>query len=120
MDLRVRVEKIAADKLVTDDVGDKDVLYRVNVTMTETEKNPGWTGIAFTLELTSEPSVAKLRISGTAAIGGTREEVLPLLSSSNQSPPLVLAEIYERVYGTVYLLCDALQVPHPLPTLMQA
>jgi hypothetical protein len=118
VDLRVRVERIMAEKLVTDDVGDKDVLYRVNVTMTETEKNPGWAGIAFTLDLTSEPSVARIQVSGTASIGGTREEVLPVLSSSTQSPPLVLAKVYERVYGTIYILCDALQVPHPLPTLM--
>jgi hypothetical protein len=120
VDLRVTVERITADKLVADDVVNKDVLYRVNVTMTETEKNPGWTGIAFALDLTSEPSVARLQVSGTAVIGGTRDEVLPLLSSGNQSPPLVLAKIYERVYGTIYVLCDALQVPHPLPTLMQA
>ena len=119
MDLQVRIEKIAADKLVAEDVGDKDVMYKVNVTMTEKEKNPGWTGIAFTLDLTSEPAVARLQVSGTAAISGTKEEILPLLSSGKQSPPPVLAEIYERAYGTIYLLCSALQVPHPLPTLMR-
>lgn len=120
MDLRVRIGKIVADKLTTDDVGNRNVLYRVNVDMKETEKNPGSTGISFALELTSEPSVARILVSGTASISGTKEEVLPLLSSANQSPPPVLAKVYERVYGTIYVLCDALQVPHPLPTLMRA
>lgn len=120
MDLRVRIEKITADKLVANDVGDKDVVYKVNVDMKEKEKNPGWTTIAFMLDVTSEPSVARLQVSGTAEIGGTREEVLPFLSSGSQSAPPVLAEIYERVYGTVYVLCTALQVPPPLPTLMRA
>lgn len=120
MDLRVRIEKIAADKLTNDDVGDKNVLYRVNVEMKESEQNPGWTGISFVLNLTSEPSVARIQVSGTASIGGTKEEVRGLLSSSNQLPPPVLAKVYERVYGTIYVLCDALQVPHPLPTLMRA
>lgn len=111
---------MTADRLVTEDVGDRDVLYKVNVTMTETEKNPGWTGISFTLDLTSEPSVARLQVTGTAVVGGTREEVMPFLAASGQSPPPILAKIYERVYGTIYVLCDALLVPHPLPTLMRA
>ena len=120
MDLHVRIEKIVADKLGTEDVGNKDVLYRLNVAMTETEKNPGWAGISFTLDMTSEPPVARLQVSGTAVIGGTREEVQPFLVSNNKSPPLILAKVYERVYGTIYVLCDALHVPHPLPTLMRA
>jgi len=120
MDLQVRLEKIAADRLVTEDVGDRDVLYRVNVTMTETEKNPGWTGIAFTLDLTSEPSVVRVQVSGTAVVGGTRSEVVPFLKSTDQGPPPVLAKVYERAYSTIYLLCEALLVPPPLPTLMRA
>lgn len=120
MDLQVKIEKISVDRLSTEDVSNKDVLYMVNVTMKEAEKNPGWSGIAFVLDVTSEPKVARLQVSGTAVISGTREEVQPFLSSSNQSPPLILAKIYERVYGTIYVLCDAVRVPHPLPTLMRA
>ncbi len=120
MDLRVRIDKLVVDKLVSDDVVDKDVVYKVAVTLTETEKNPGWTGLSYSLDLTSEPSVARIQISGTAAIGGTKEEVLPFLTSGTKAPPAVLAEIYERQYGTIYLLCDAIHVPHPLPTLMRA
>jgi hypothetical protein len=119
VDLRVRVEKMTAEKLVNDDVDDKDVIYRVNVSMVETEKNPGWTGISFSFDITSEPAVARLQISGTAALGGTKEEVLPFLTSGTQAPPAVLAEIYERVYGTIYVICAAIQVPHPLPNLLR-
>jgi hypothetical protein len=120
VELQVKVTKITAEKLAADDVSNRDVLYKVNVTMTETERNPGWAGISFTLDLTTEPAIARLQVSGTAHVGGTRGEVSPLLSSVDKAPPLILAKVYERVYGTVFLLCEALQVPRPLPTLMRA
>ena len=119
MDLRIRIEKISAEKSTVVDMADKDVTYKVNVNIKEVEHNPGSTILAFVLDLNSEPSVAHLLLSGTATIMGRKDEVQPLLTSQNQMPPPVLAKIYERVYGTLYVLCDSLQVPHPLPTLMR-
>ena len=120
VELRVRLEKVEALKLTSDSTVDKEVVYKVNVSLKETERNPGEVKLAFTLEVTSQPTVARMVLTGTAEVVGTKQETQQLLISDNPKlPPPILTKIYERLYGTLYVLCDSLQVTHPLPTLLR-
>lgn len=120
VELRIRVEKVEAAKLVSDETGDKEIVYRVNVSLNEADRTPGAVTLAFVLDINSSPAVARIQITGTATLVGTKSETQQLLAApETNAPPPILAKIYERLYGTVYLLCDALQVTHPLPTLLR-
>ncbi|MBI3858697.1 MAG: hypothetical protein HY296_00440 [Thaumarchaeota archaeon] len=90
------------------------------MSLSETARTPGDVTLEFVLEMTSQPNVARIVISGSAVMEGTKQEIQQMLVSEDpkRAPP-VLNKIYERVYGTVYLLCDAMMVPHPLPNLLR-
>ena len=88
--------------------------------MSEKERSPGKAVIAFTLDFGAQPEVVKLVLSGSATIEGTRPEIQQFLATERPGrPPVVLAKIYEQVYGAVYLICNSIEVPCPLPTLMK-
>lgn len=96
------------------------VSYRVNVKISEEERNPGYLRVRFSFELEAEPPIAKLQISGTAQVTGKEEELLPLLSQNAKegAPPLFML-IYQKVYPVMYLLANALKIPHPAPGLLK-
>ena len=95
--------------------------YSLNVSMTERERNPEALVLSFTLELTNQPQLARLSVSGIATLSGSKEEVQDALSSpDDKEPPMVLTTIYERTYGLFYLLASSLKVPHPLPSLLKS
>lgn len=88
--------------------------------MSEKERSPGRTVIAFTLDFGAQPEVAKLTLSGSATIEGTRPEIQQFLATERAGrTPAVLARIYEQIYGTLYIICNSIEVPCPLPTLLK-
>ncbi|QQG49317.1 MAG: hypothetical protein HY247_03125 [archaeon] len=120
VELRVRLEKIEASKLVPESTPDQEVVYKVNVSLKEVERNPGDVRLAFSLDVTAQPAVARITMVGSVEIVGTKQETQQLLTSENPKlAPPILTKVYERTYGTLYLICDALEVPHPLPTLLR-
>jgi len=118
-DFKVRIESIKAGNSVEEDVRDRLVRYKADVSLTEKDRSPGYISLGFHLELNSVPSVGQVTISGSANLTGGREELRTMLASSDGAPPPVIVKIYERVYSTLYLLCDALMLPSPLPNLMK-
>jgi hypothetical protein len=119
-EIRLKIDKIEATKLSQVTTMDSEAVYKVNVSLAERERTAGRLVLNFTLEVGGQPDVAKIVISGFAEIEAQREEIQAMLKSEDSRlPPPILAKIYERLYGTLYLLCDTLRVPHPLPTLLR-
>ena len=76
--------------------------------------------LAFSLELTSQPQTARIKVSGSATLKGTKEEIKEGITAPYDSkPPPELVTIYERIYSTIYVLAGALKVPHPMPNLLK-
>lgn len=120
-ELKVRIEKIDAKRLKEDANQDSDAVYKVSVSLSEKERAAGLMALNFVLDLTTQPEIAKITVSGTAYIEAQREEIFSMLKSEDpKMPPPILAKTYERLYGTIYLLSDALKVPHPLPSLLKS
>ncbi|MGP8057806.1 MAG: hypothetical protein ACLP9K_09435 [Nitrososphaerales archaeon] len=121
LEVNVLVERVDAARLSDKASENLSSSYSVNVSMSERDRNPQALVLSFTLELTDQPQLARLVVSGVATLTGTKDEIQGALSAlDDKSPPQVLTTIYERVYGLLYLVAGSLRVSHPLPTILKA
>jgi hypothetical protein len=121
LEVNVLVERVDAARLSDKASENLSSNYSVNVSMSERDRNPQALVLSFTLELTDQPQLARLVVSGVATLTGTKDEIQGALSAlDDKSPPQVLTTIYERVYGLLYLVAGSLRVSHPLPTILKA
>jgi hypothetical protein len=119
-EVSVLVDRVDAARLSDKASEDSLANYSLNVSMSERDRSPESLVLSFTLELTTQPQMARLAISGVATLTGTKDEIQDAISApEDKSPPMVLTTIYERTYGLFYLLAGSLKVPHPLPTLLK-
>ncbi len=119
-EISISVKSIEGKKLSDETNQDSQVLFDVDVSMTEGERNAESTLLNFTMTLESEPPAAKLVMSGTARIKGKEEEIEAMLRSTDEKsvPPLFM-RIYQKVYSIMYLLCGSLDIPYPSPGLLK-
>jgi hypothetical protein len=116
----VLVERVDAARLSDKVTEDSPANYGLNVSISEKDRTSEALILSFTLELTNQPSSARLAVSGTATLKGTKEEIQSALDApDDKTPPFVLTTIYERTYSLFYLVAGSLKVPHPLPTLLK-
>ena len=121
LSVTVLVERIDAARLSEKATENSASNYGLNVSLSEKDRNPDALVLSFTLELTNQPQLARLAVSGIATLSGTKDEIQNALEApDDKNPPMVLATIYERAYGLFYVLAGSLKVPPPLPTLLKA
>ena len=120
LEVSVLVERVDAARLSDKANENLPSNYSLNVSMSERDRSPEALVLAFTLELTNQPQLARLAISGIATLTGAKDEIMSALAApEDKSPPLVLTTIYERIYGLFYLVAGSLKVPRPLPNLLK-
>lgn len=94
--------------------------YNLNVSLSEKSRSAEALVLNFQLELATPQQTAKITVSGTATLKGTKEEIQSGITAPDENkPPHVLQVIYDRVYGAIYLLSTNLKVPQPLPNLLK-
>lgn len=121
VEFRVNIERLEARRLTEQAAQDSDAVFKVSVSLSEKERRAGMLALNFLLDLSTQPEVVKVVVSGVAYVEAQKEEMASMLKSDDpRLPPPILAKTYERVYGTLYLICDALRVPHPLPSLLRS
>jgi len=117
----VLVERIDASRLSDKATENSASNYGLNVSMSEKDRSSDALVLSFTLELTNQPQLARLSVSGIATLTGTKDEIQNSLETpDDKSPPVVLTTIYERTYSLFYVVATSLKVPPPLPTLLKA
>jgi hypothetical protein len=121
LEVGVLVERVDAARL-SDKVNENSPSnYSLNVSLAERDRNPETLVLGFTLELTNQPQLARLSVSGIATLKGSKDEIQAALAAQDdKTPPSVLKTIYERTYSLFYLVAGSLKVPCPLPTLLKA
>ena len=120
LEISVLVESIDATKLSDKVTENSNSNYSLNVSLSERDRSPEALVLSYTLELTSSPQAARFKIGGSATLKGNKEEIKGGISAPDENkPPPVLVTIYERIYGTIYVLSGALKVPHPMPNLLK-
>lgn len=108
----VRLSEKATENMISN--------YSLNVSLSEKDRTSDALVLAFSLELSSQPQAARLKVAGAATLKGTKDEIKEGITAHDESkPPPVLVTIYERVYSTLYLVATALRVPSPMPNLLK-
>lgn len=97
-----------------------EVMFAVNSSISESDRGPGFINLKFSIEMETQPSAARVFISGTASVTGKEEEIDELLAAKERDgTPTLFMRIYQRAYPTMYLLCGSLHVPYPGPGLLR-
>ncbi len=120
VDLEVYVKTVEGTRLSEDVKPTTDVTFNVNANITETERNQGQISLKFSIDMESQPAVARLALSGSAVVTGEDQEIDELLLAKEaEGTPPIFMKIYEKVYAVLYLLCGSLKIPYPSPALLK-
>ncbi len=120
LEVSVRIEDVNASRLSEKASESESSNYSLNVSLSEKDRGSESLVLSYSIELTSLPPAARFKVSGTAALKGTRDEIKAgITAPDDNKPPPVLVTIYERVYSTLYVLSGSLKVPYPLPNLLK-
>jgi hypothetical protein len=120
LDIAVMIEGVDAVRLSEKVNENTNSNYALNVSLSEKDRTPEALVLGFSIELTSQPQAARFKVSGSATLKGTKDEIKEgITAPDDNKPPPVLITVYERIYSTLYVLAGALKVPHPLPNLLK-
>ena len=118
--IEVSIKSVEGNKLAEDVTSDSSVNFNVTANLVESERNPDKLNLKFTIELNTDPEVAKMTISGTAVLTGEEKEIEALLTpKAGESVPPVFMRIYQKVYAVLYLVSGSLKIPYPSPGLLK-
>jgi hypothetical protein len=119
-DFDVVIKGVESSRTAEDANENVDVAFNVNSSISESDSGPGFVTLKYSIDMETQPSAARIFVSGTAKISGKDGEIEQLLGAKeNDGTPTVFMRIYQRVYPTMYLLSGALHVPYPGPGLLR-
>jgi hypothetical protein len=120
IDIAVSLEKIEGSRISQRVSENAPLKYNLNVSLSEKERSPEVLVLGFNLELRSHPPAARILVSGTATLKGSKDEIQrETTSADDDTPPRILTNIYESLYGLVYIVAGSLKVAQPLPNLLK-
>jgi hypothetical protein len=120
VEVEVLVKNVEAARLAEETADDAELTFDVAVSLVESENKAGQFTLKYDINITSQPAVAKMAVSGTARITGEQSEIESVLKTSDSNdPPPVFMTIYQKVYAILYLLSGSLKIPYPSPGLMK-
>jgi len=120
LEVVVLIEDVDAVRLSDKANENENSNYSLNVSLAEKDRSTEHLVLNYSLELTSQPPMARFKVSGSATLSGSKDEVKQAITAPDDTrPPPILVMIYERIYSTIYVLAGALKVPQPLPNLLK-
>jgi hypothetical protein len=120
VEVDVQIKSVESSKLAEDVTTDSNVSFNATANLTEGDRAPGVLTLKFTIELSTNPEVAKMVVAGTATIRGNDSEVEDMLKVEGESgTPPVFMKIYQKVYALLYLMSGSLRIPYPSPGLLK-
>lgn len=120
-EIEVTISNIEASKLNENVNEEEDVAFNVDASITETQRDPGRVALKYVIKLDTEPSIAKMSISGRCLISGDDKEIDAFLRVEDESSvPPVFMKIYHKIYAILYLISGSLRIPYPSPGLLKS
>ena len=93
--------------------------FDVNAKLEEKEKRSGRLVVGFILTVKTKPSVVKFNVQGLATLTGKNPAIEKLLEVDPKTKiPLILYNVYQRVFMDTYLLASLLGTVYPPPDLL--
>jgi hypothetical protein len=120
VEVEVSLKSVEATKVAESANPDTKVVFNVNASISEGSRKTGEVVLRFSIELSTQPEIARLMANGSARITGLDTEIDTLLTAKEEgSVPAVFMMIYQRVYAILYLVCGSLKIPYPSPGLLK-
>ena len=93
--------------------------FDVNAKLEEKERRSGRLVVGFVLTVKTKPSVVKFNVEGLATLTGKNPAIEKLLEVDPKTKiPLLLHNVYQRVFMDTFLLATLLGTPYPPPDLL--
>lgn len=116
----VLVKGIEANKTSDEANESTPVTFNVNASINESDRGPGFLNLKFAMDIETQPSAARIHVSGSATLSGKEGEIDEILAAKEKDgTPTLFMKMYQRVYPTMYLLCGSLKIPYPAPGLLK-
>jgi hypothetical protein len=118
--LDVRLAKIESQRKTDGEGAIPSILFNVSSTISESDRDIENVKLKFEIDIDTDPSVARIQVSGDADVKGSREEITQLLDAKEKDgTPTVFTRIYRQIYPTMFLVAGSLRIPPPTPGLMK-
>jgi len=118
--LDVIIKGVESSRTSEDADENAEVAFNVNSSISEHDSGPGFVNLKFSIDMETQPSAARIFVSGTARVAGKENEIEEMLGAKEKDgTPTLFMRIYQRVYPTMYLLSGSLHVPYPGPGLLR-
>jgi hypothetical protein len=83
------MKNVEASRAVEEVAPSTEVQFRVDSSIREEERNPGVLRVNYSIDLLTQPAVARMYFSGVATIKEQDEEIERLVSSTRQPPGIL-------------------------------
>ncbi len=122
MNIAVRIMRVQAERYVEpDDLLPPNLQISVNMNLGRIEGSKDGARGKFLMDVSYQPSVARITVEGRIIITGKREEMERMLEDlrAGKVPQPVVQAVYAAGFAETVMLCRSIGVPPPLPPLPQ-
>lgn len=93
--------------------------FNISVNLEEYDRSASKLLLKFTFVVVTDPRVVKYHIEGIAEIEGSADHIKNVLTQHpSRKVPIVLYDIYQQVYSSIFTLSRIVDVPCPSPDLL--
>ncbi len=95
--------------------------FKVDAKLEETSRRSGEVMVTFELRISTEPDVAVFDIGGQVKVKGEPNDIEGIIATDPNTPvPLLITEIYSRVYSMIFLLASGIKIAYPSAGLLHS
>lgn len=117
--IQVKILSILGSKL--DEKADcfKSVKFNISANLEELEQGIDNVSLGIAFVIITEPKVVKYQVEGRVDIQGKMEQIKKILAPHPSTRvPMVLYDVYQQVYASVFVLSKMIDAPSPSPELL--
>ena len=97
----------------------ENLFFDVNAKLDEQKKGSNQVELAFSLLITTKPSIVKYLTSGVVNLEGPAADIKKKLEPNPKTKiPQILFTVYQDVFNSIYILASILNTPYPPPDLL--
>ncbi len=122
MNIAVRVMRVQAERYVEpEDPLPPNLQISVNMNLGKIEGSKDRAKGKFLIDVSYQPSVARITVEGRVIITGKKDEIERMLRDigAGKMPQPVVQAVYAAGFAEAVMLCRSVGVPPPLPPLPQ-